>query len=364
MLIKTADDRTSTLALLDAIKRMPGLTACQRSLVDQEIRTMKSGIRGEADTAYEIDFHLGKSENTMVLHDLRLELTDGRTAQIDHLLIHRTGQAWVLESKKVANGIKITADGEFLRWNGRTYEGMASPISQNERHIEVLRGALKERKCGFVIDKIHAYVIVSSKARIDRPKAGAFDTSGVVKADQFLQKFDKDLDRIGLFGMLGGIFAAGGQKDLARELAMMHRPIELNYAARFGVSPDAIAQLLRPSAAPKVAPVEPARPINAVPEPKAGLPSPILPAPTESQSRNVHACRFCQSANLVIFHGPYGYYFKCLDCSKNTPIKVSCSHAGHAERIRKDGLTFYRECADCGSSRVFYVNESITGGNS
>jgi len=56
-------------------------------MVDQEIRALKAGRRGEHDTAYEIDFHLGESKNTMVLHDLRFELDDGRVAQIDHLLI-------------------------------------------------------------------------------------------------------------------------------------------------------------------------------------------------------------------------------------------------------------------------------------
>jgi hypothetical protein len=51
-----------------------------------------------------------------VIHDLRLDI-DGRVAQIDHLLIHRSLNCFVLETKQVHAGLKITETGEFLRWN-------------------------------------------------------------------------------------------------------------------------------------------------------------------------------------------------------------------------------------------------------
>jgi hypothetical protein len=45
---------------------------------------------------------------------LRLE-HNGRTAQIDHLLINRWMECYVLESKHFNAGLKITEDGEFMR---------------------------------------------------------------------------------------------------------------------------------------------------------------------------------------------------------------------------------------------------------
>lgn len=44
-------------------------------------------------------------------------------------------QCFVLETKHFRDGLKITEEGEFLRFNGYTkrYEGMPSPIAQNER---------------------------------------------------------------------------------------------------------------------------------------------------------------------------------------------------------------------------------------
>src|SRR3546814_12221508 len=82
-----------------------------------------------------------------LIHDLRLE-HGSRTAQIDHLLINRWMDVYVLETKHFHAGIKITEDGEFLRWNNyqKTYEGMASPLEQNERHIQVLKDVRADRK--------------------------------------------------------------------------------------------------------------------------------------------------------------------------------------------------------------------------
>ena len=420
MLIKSADDKEASIKTLEAIKAIPGLPAHKRALVEQEIRTTLAGVRGEADTAYEIEFHLGKSQNTMVLHDLRFELADGRSAQIDHLLIHRTGRMWVLESKRVAKGVKITEEGEFLRWNGRTYDGMASPLEQNRRHVEVLRAVLQHVKCSFAVGVIHSYVVVSSKARIDRPRKGKFDSSLVVKADLFLQNFDRDLDKLGFFDVVTAIFASGGHKELAQELVTLHRPIEIDYAARFDISREAIARQLNAASAasgltepkspgtpepqPVVARTTPAPVFNEEPgldeyDPDwlehLGLTGPTatakLPDPATSESARSggagavparasaterdsavagasgedrsqpgpeHQCRHCHSSALAVTYGQYGYYFKCQDCEGNTPIKISCGRDGHKERIRKAGERFYRECAECKSSRLFYVNGS------
>jgi hypothetical protein len=353
MIIKSADDKEASIKLLEAIKRFPGLSAHKRTLVEEEIRTTKAGMRGEAETAYHIDFHLSESRNTMVLHDLRFELEDGRSAQIDHLLIHCTGQIWVLESKRVASGIKITEDGEFLRWNGRSYEGMASPISQNQRHVEVLREGLRWMESSFRIDTIHAYVIVSPKARIDRPRKGTFDTALVVKADLFMQKFEKDLDKVGFLGVLGGLLSAGGHRELAEELVTLHRPIAFDYASRFNVPREALDQLLNPACDPDGGPTSPPQSVAS----GAEQASAALPAAVVSPVATVaHRCRHCQSTALAVAYGQYGYYFKCGDCQGNTPIRVSCGNDGHKERIRKDGRRFFRECAACDTSRLFYIN--------
>jgi len=99
-------------------------------------------MKGEQEAAYLIDFHFKDRESWIVVHDLRLEV-NGRVAQIDHLLLHRCLDCYVLETKHFSSGMKITEDGEFLRWNHyrKTYEGMPSPLTQNDRHVAVLGDA-------------------------------------------------------------------------------------------------------------------------------------------------------------------------------------------------------------------------------
>jgi hypothetical protein len=66
-------------------------------------------------------------------------------------------------------------------------------------------------------------------------------------------------------------------------------------------------------------------------------------------------CKACSKTSGDILYGKYGYYLKCAACEANTSIKFTCQ-PGHNPRLRKDGLVFYRECAECGSSDVFHRN--------
>ncbi|ABO59769.1 NERD domain-containing protein (plasmid) [Burkholderia vietnamiensis] len=361
MLIKSADDKAASIRRLEAIKIIPGLPASKRTLVEQEIRTTLAGMRGEADTAYEIEFHLSNSKNTMILHDLRFVLDDGRVAQIDHALIHRCGRMWILETKRVSSGIKITEDGEFLRWNGRTYEGMASPLEQNRRHVEVLRDVLRKVKTSFEVGTIHPYVVVSSKARIDRPPKEKFDSSLIVKADQFLSTFERDLQKTSFFEGLSGLFASGGHRELAQELVALHQPIDFDYAARFDVSREDVDRALSQAPATITVASVGLR-AESIEVPAAGAPESscdgLQPCAfvLGNQSEGDHRCRECRSAALAVTYGQYGYYFKCKDCNGNTPIRITCGYDGHDERIRKQGAKFFRDCADCGTSRLFYLN--------
>src|SRR5690606_32714153 len=140
MLIKEADDQS---AQLERLKRLASGTGSKAKQAADELRRHKAGVRRERVAAYLINFEYAQSPNWAVIHDLRLE-HGGRVAQIDHLLINRWMDVYVLETKHFHAGIKITEEGEFLRWNDfrRTYEGMASPLEQNERHIQVLKAVM------------------------------------------------------------------------------------------------------------------------------------------------------------------------------------------------------------------------------
>ncbi|MDZ4202010.1 MAG: nuclease-related domain-containing protein [Gallionella sp.] len=88
MLIKQPDDKTNDIECLRGLGARPDVSADVRKNIEQEIRFMQSGMKGEAEAAYEMEFHFGASKNWMLIHDLRIEC-EGRVAQIDHLLLNR-----------------------------------------------------------------------------------------------------------------------------------------------------------------------------------------------------------------------------------------------------------------------------------
>lgn len=340
MIIKNADDKSSQIQQLEDLLNIANTD--QKYRITQELRNIRAGIKAEQEAAYLIDFDLGKSQNTLAIHDLRLEIS-GRVAQIDHLLINRTLNIFVLETKHFHAGLKVTEEGEFMSWNAfkKCFEGMSSPFAQNERHIAVLNDALARidmpSKVGLRLSPVcHSYVLVSSKARIDRPKK--FDTSRIIKSDMLVSTLEKFFDKAGVLEVVGSLARCLSTETLEKvgqTLLRMHRPASFDYAAKFGI------QLGQQSAPPVVAKTE-------------SNPQVIVPSENKPDQ---HTCRECKSTKLSVQYGKYGYYFKCGDCDSNTPIKISCGKYGHKERIRKDGLKFFRECSDCGSSNLFFANQ-------
>lgn len=337
MLLKSADDKGDQLAVLEnLLARAP---QSHRARIKQELHAMRAGIKGEKEAAYLIDFELKKAKNTVVIHDLRLEI-GGRVAQIDHLLIRRDLTVYVLETKNFLSGVKITEDGEFLRWNDfkKTFEGMASPLAQNERHISVLKDAFDEIgmpiRLGIrLTPTFEPFVLVSLAARIDRPRK--FDSSRVIKADMLLETLLKGIDNESILRTVTSMakfVSAETVADIGKELIALHRAATFDYAAKFGLSDMASYN-------------------HAVNEPASEYKArPTKPARTQP------SCKNCGDGRLSIQYGKFGYYFKCADCGNNMPIKLGCGNDNHRERIRKDGHRFFRECGQCGTSSLYFLN--------
>jgi hypothetical protein len=112
--------------------------AKQRARLEKTLAMLRAGVKGEKQSAYHIDFVLKDSPNWAVIHDLRLEL-NGRVAQIDHILINRFLEIYVIESKSFRTKIRY-ANGGWERLNSSNFwEGIESPVEQNENHIFVLK---------------------------------------------------------------------------------------------------------------------------------------------------------------------------------------------------------------------------------
>jgi hypothetical protein len=243
MILKKSDDRATDVLELNRLLQYP-ISAKQRFLIKREVKCIGSGVRGEESSAYYINFRYHDSPNWAVIHDLRLEL-NGFVAQIDHLLINRCLDVYVLESKNYYYGIKISSQGEFVAWNGTSQVGIESPIQQNKRHISLLekvvtqRGLLPTRLGITMPAAYHNYVLVAPNSRIDRPAAAEFDTSMVIKADALVESIGKRVDGMGVvntFATAAKMVSTETLETFARSLVGLHRPSRINYANKFGVS--------------------------------------------------------------------------------------------------------------------------------
>lgn len=336
MLIKEAEDPSEVIAALEARAAKPG---ANRRGATANLARRKAGFKGEAESTYFINFDFADSPNWAVLHDLRLE-HGSRTAQIDHLLINRWMEFFVLETKHFRSGIKITDDGEFLRWNDykKRYEGMASPLQQNERHIAVLSDVIREielpSRLGFrIAPTFHSLVLVAPSAIIMRPER--LDTSNVIKADQLKPRIWREIDGPNPVAFLlksaARLVSSEAVEFVGRRLAALHRKAG--------------------APAEPVSPVAPASPSRSAQRIEPTLPTPPSATPTKPGP----SCKECQGRSGNILYGRYGYYFKCDTCEANTAIRFTCK-PGHKPRLRKAGHEFHRDCAECGTSSLFHRN--------
>lgn len=229
MIIKPRDGKDGDIATLKSLRTRVTAGSHQHSLISKELAFVRAGDQAEEEMAFLLRHDYGESKELAVINDLRIVVGD-RSAQIDHLIIHNSLTIFVVETKSVSEGIRILDHGEFLRWNKYkgAYEGMASPLAQNERHIAVLQDALTPVLQGRRLVYVPV-VTVSKNARILR--TDAFDTSNVLTAD-LLDKFVRE--RLPSTSQQQSLSADELEK-FGRTIAAWHAPIQIDYAAKFGI---------------------------------------------------------------------------------------------------------------------------------
>ncbi|MEL6161454.1 MAG: nuclease-related domain-containing protein [Cyanobacteria bacterium J06627_32] len=243
MILKEKDSVAINLERLEAMANLPGLAKDKLVKVEKEIKLLRSGNKGEQDSAYFIDFYFKNSKNWTVIHDLRLEY-DGLVAQIDHLLINRFCNFYVLETKHYAQAVKVTERGEFLVLFRKHYIAVESPIEQNKRHVKVLKSLLKgesimPKRLGLSLRaNCLPYILVSPKSRVIRPKKTAFDTDMLIKADELYKQTQDNLENESLVSSVSSaanIISQDSLNAIGRRLVSYHQPAEIDYYAKFGI---------------------------------------------------------------------------------------------------------------------------------
>lgn len=176
-------------------KLEPLLNVEGRTKIKQHIRYLEYGIIGEDNIAFE----LKNSHMPMyILHDIYLEDGD-LSAQIDYMVFTRK-ICFVIECKNLFGNIEINGSGDFVRtmeFGGKKVkEGIYSPITQNQRHLELMKKIRTDKKGNvftkFMADK-HFYdfnrsivVLANPKTILNGKYAAKEVKEQVIRADQLI----------------------------------------------------------------------------------------------------------------------------------------------------------------------------------
>ncbi|MBO5451024.1 MAG: NERD domain-containing protein [Lachnospiraceae bacterium] len=106
--------------------------------IELQIKLASYGEMGEKNIAFELK---NSGIDMYILHDIYLEFED-LSAQIDFLVITKR-HLYVIECKNLIGNIEIDNNGNFIRsfdaFGKKIKEGIYSPITQNERHLNVIK---------------------------------------------------------------------------------------------------------------------------------------------------------------------------------------------------------------------------------
>jgi hypothetical protein len=332
--------------------------------VHADSRRVQAGARAERDMAFYLRRAFGDHRrDVVVFNDIRIE-HEGEVGQMDHLVLHIHGM-FIIESKSVSGEIQILPDGQFIRVYGGKRTGMPSPVLQARRQGDLLRRLLqankerlRDRKLfgmvqgGFTHCPIEIRVAISDQGIIRGDK----HAPEVRRADLIPDDIEERLSahrRGGHFLNLDPKSEDGLYRFTDSELARLGEFLLTRHVPRETPSP---ARGMRPTQSPPPPPPPVPGPITPpLPSPVATAAAPT-PDPSRTRPRIHYLCSKCQSLDLRILHGKYGYYFKCRACSGNTWIDTTIADSDRKGRIRKAGRDFFLICPDTGRERLLFTN--------
>ena len=238
MLIKEKDQNQQQIDYLtDLLDR--DFPEAQKRQIERELKCLYSADKGEKSPAYYLELDFANNKNWALIHDLRIE-HKGRVAQIDHLLIGRMMECYVIESKNFNSGVMISDEGDFSYFYKNKPYAIPSPIEQNERHIQLLDRFLSDNKLyptrlGVALKPDYRnIVLISPTSRLTKPKKGLFDCSAVMKADKFVSHFKKDIETSSL-SSITKVMSSDSLMSFAEKLAFLHEAKPIDYKAKFSI---------------------------------------------------------------------------------------------------------------------------------
>jgi len=163
----------------------------KKDIIERDIMLLKYGITGERS----VHFELKNSFMPMLcLHDIRIEHED-YVAQLDFVIITNKFLA-ILETKKLNGDITVNRDGDFIRTirtkRGRVFkEGIYSPITQNTRHLKIVKDLLSQKLNINNMPIKSLVVIANPKSIVNKDKCSYEIKNSLHKCDQVVKQLEK-----------------------------------------------------------------------------------------------------------------------------------------------------------------------------
>lgn len=168
--------------------------------VEQDINMLSYGINGEDNVAFELK---NSFIPMVVLHDLHFEY-EGLTAQIDYLIVTKK-LIFIIECKNMIGNIEVNNSGDFVRTfdfgRKKRKEGIYSPITQNKRHMDILRMIRRGDKSNFISKAIFdknfdscykSVVVLANKKTIINMKFAKKEVKDqIIRCDQLIDYIKK-----------------------------------------------------------------------------------------------------------------------------------------------------------------------------
>lgn len=191
--LKDASDADAYIAKLqDLLLKAKGETA---NRIQEQLNIANYGRQGESNIAFELK---NSGMDMYILHDIYLEYGD-LSAQIDYLVITRK-HTYVIECKNLIGDIEIDNTGAFIRkyklFGKFKKEGIYSPITQNQRHLQVLKEVRKDSKGNFISKMLFeknfennyqsVVVLANPKTCLEARYAPKVIKQQVIRADQLI----------------------------------------------------------------------------------------------------------------------------------------------------------------------------------
>lgn len=219
--------------LIDLIELSKKVVSDKKENIDRDIAFLKQGLDGEQNVAYELK---NSFVPMLILHDIRLEFND-YVAQMDFILItHKF--IYVLETKKLNGDIEITRDGDFIRSfktnAGKVFkkEGIYSPISQNTRHVTILKKMLTKTGLIKAYPIKSAVIIANPKTILNKAKCPKTIQNQLYKYDQLTVLVKKELDKF----KEEMTYREKQMYEIAEFLLMNNKPISFDNIAKYSLT--------------------------------------------------------------------------------------------------------------------------------